>query len=343
MRRLGYLPALDGVRGVAIALVIATHYWGIPGGGPLGVGLFFVLSGFLITTLLLEELDLGRLDLKGFYARRCRRLLPALALLLTVYVVVRGGPGLRVAALAGLYAGNIVQAVWPASPITGSALAHLWSLAQEEQFYLVWPVLLGLLARSRRLLAILCALTVALIAYRAAIASSGTLNASRTYAPDFHSDWLLAGAVLAVLRRRGVQWNEAAALGAFVIIFVGAILNPWTEAWFVWQAPIFMAGCALLVGAAHSPTQMAGLLSLRPLVLLGRISYSLYLWHVPVFAALGYRQPLFALPISLAAAGLSYRFVEQPFRRRRMGGGRAAPTPAIPGPLAVVNAAPKSS
>ena len=328
MQRLGYVPALDGVRGVAIALVLATHYWGLPGGGPLGVGLFFVLSGFLITTLLLEELDTGRFNLKSFYVRRCRRLLPALALLLVVYVAVRGAPGLRIAALAGLYAGNIVEAVWPAGPVTGSALAHLWSLAQEEQFYLVWPLLLAFLARGRRLLTVLCVLTLALIAYRAAIASSVTLNASRTYAPDFHSDWLLAGAVLAVLRRRGMQWNEAAALGAFVTIFVGSLLNPWTQAWFVWQAPIFMAACALLVGAAHSPTQMAGLLSVKPLVLLGKISYSLYLWHVPVYAVFGYRHPLLALPIALAAASLSYRFVEQPFRRRGRAD-RPAPAPAV--------------
>jgi peptidoglycan/LPS O-acetylase OafA/YrhL len=328
MQRLGYVPALDGIRGVAIALVIATHYWGLPGGGPLGVGLFFVLSGFLITTLLLEELDLGRLSLRNFYARRCRRLLPALALLLAVYVVVRGEPGLQVAALGGLYGGNIVEAFWPSSPVTGSALAHLWSLAQEEQFYLVWPLLLVLLARGRRLLILLCTLTMALIAYRAVIASGGTLNASRTYAPDFHSDWLLAGAVLAVVRRRGFRWNEAAALGAFVTILVGSIVNPWTQAWFVWQAPIFMVGCALLVGAAHSQTQMAGLLSVRPLVLLGEISYSLYLWHVPVFAVFGYRHPFLALPVSLAAAGLSYRFVEQPFRRRRRVT-REAPAPVI--------------
>jgi peptidoglycan/LPS O-acetylase OafA/YrhL len=315
MQRLGYVPALDGLRGVAIALVIATHYWGLPGGGPLGVGLFFVLSGFLITTLLLEELDTGRLDLKSFYVRRCRRLLPALAVLLVLYLAVRGASGLRVVALGGLYAGNIVQAAWPSGPVTGSALAHLWSLAQEEQFYLVWPLLLVLLARSRRLLSLLCALTLALIMYRAAIASTETLNASRTYAPDFHSDWLLAGAVLAVLRRRGVRWNELAALGGFVAVFVGSLLNPWTQAWFVWQAPIFMIGCCLLVGAAHSPTQMSELLSLRPLVLLGRISYSLYLWHIPVFAVLGYHHPLLALPLSIAAATLSYKFVEQPFRQ----------------------------
>jgi peptidoglycan/LPS O-acetylase OafA/YrhL len=88
---------------------------------------------------------------------------------------------------------------------------------------------------------------------------------------------------------------------------------------------------------------MAALLSLRPLVLLGRISYSLYLWHVPVFAVFGYRHPLFALPISLAAAGLSYRFVEQPFPRRRMGDDREAPTRAIPLPLAAVRSAPEST
>ena len=115
MTRLGYVPALDGLRGVAILLVLAGHYTGKPAGaGGIGVGLFFVLSGFLITTLLLEELAAkGQLSLRGFYLRRARRLFPALAVLLAVYLVVlgiRGQNGLPTVILGGLYIGNIVQA-----------------------------------------------------------------------------------------------------------------------------------------------------------------------------------------------------------------------------------------
>jgi peptidoglycan/LPS O-acetylase OafA/YrhL len=322
--RLGYIPALDGLRGVAIVLVIACHYFRFPlDGGPVGVGLFFVLSGFLITTLLLEErADSGGVRIGRFYARRARRLLPALAVLLVVYLVVRGAKGedgVAVAAAAGLYVGNVVQAFGVDDVLSGTCLAHLWSLAQEEQFYLVWPFLLLLGLRARRVLLWLSLALAALIVYRAALTLGGASAARLYYAPDTRADALLAGAVLAVWRHRGgLSVAEPVALAGFTVVFFGLFVNPWAHAWSIWQAPLIVAGSAALVAASCGSTQMAALLSSRPLVGIGKVSYSLYLWHVPIFCAFGYRRPELALPAAALVAALSYRYVEQPFRRRSL-------------------------
>jgi peptidoglycan/LPS O-acetylase OafA/YrhL len=318
-RGLGYVPALDGLRGVAIALVLATHYFGLPGAGASGVGLFFVLSGFLITTLLIEErADRGSISLGNFYRRRARRLLPALALLLATYLIVRGAQGqngLRVVALAGLYFGNVVQAFSLHDNVGGTSLAHLWSLAEEEQFYLVWPLVLLAVTRARRPLLWVAGLVVALTAYRAALATGGGSVTRLYYGPDTHADWLLGGALLAFAGRRRIP--EPVVLAAFGLLVAGTTVNPWTRAWETWQATVLMLGCVVLVAAASAKTPLAEVLSVRPLVGLGKISYSVYLWHIPVFAALDYRHPLAAIPLTLLAAILSYHFVEQPFRRRR--------------------------
>src|SRR5438093_1585780 len=155
-RRLGYRPALDGVRGIAIAIVVAFHAFGWPAAGTLGVDLFFVLSGFLITTLLLEEhARSGRIGIRAFYLRRARRLLPALFALLVPFllialaaVVFRGSsPSALFLGLGAAltYTSNIVVAADPSA--VPAALIHLWSLGAEEQFYIVWPLLLVVLMR----------------------------------------------------------------------------------------------------------------------------------------------------------------------------------------------------
>ena len=331
MKRLGYVPALDGLRGIAILLVVATHYFGLPGGGPIGVGLFFVLSGFLITTLLLEEHSIsGQIRLRDFYLRRARRLLPGLIALLIGYSAVVGLSGLRVVAIAGFYTANIAEAFWNPNPIAHTALAHLWTLAQEEQLYLVWPALLLVVVRTRRQTALVAALLVALIGYRMAyVGLDGGISVNRLYGPDLHADWLLAGVLLAFVRRRGHSIPDVAATAAFAALFIGLLLNPWTQMWFVWTCTLFLAASVALVGAAVSDTQMAMLLSARPLTWLGRISYSLYLWHVPVFAVFSYRHALLALPIAILVAWLSYRFVEQPFRRRRVSRSSTPQTTAV--------------
>ena len=149
--RFGHVPALDGVRGIAIAAVVGFHFFDTPSGGGIGVDLFFVLSGFLITTLLLEEQSTtGRISLVEFYKRRGRRLLPGLGALLAAAaaVLLTGGSSVvspRSLIGGAFYVTNIIDAF---HPIHG-ALQHLWTLAEEEQFYLLWPIVLLWLLRRR--------------------------------------------------------------------------------------------------------------------------------------------------------------------------------------------------
>jgi peptidoglycan/LPS O-acetylase OafA/YrhL len=318
-----YRPALDGLRGVAIALVVLFHA-GLLSGGYIGVDVFFVLSGFLITSLLLEEhRSSGRINLEAFYVRRARRILPALLALLIVYAVVDEASGhnaVRTIALAGFFSANAVQAFISPNPLGFAGLAHLWSLAQEEQFYLVWPVLL-VIAR-RRLLPVLVIAATAEFAYRTALAIDGASWERIYYGPDSHADGLLLGALLAVaLARRPFVLREPLPVISFALLMVGAMLGPLTDLGWIVIWPFLLAGCVGMTAAAATETKMAELLAVKPFVGLGRISSSLYLWHVPVMIGLydvtGHRHLLLALPISLTLAYLSYRFVEQPLRRRR--------------------------
>ena len=337
MRRLGYTPALDGVRGVAIAIVLVEHFGLLPTSGgyaafPItgGIDLFFVLSGFLITTLLLEEqAETGRISLRGFYARRARRLLPGLFMMLAVFAaiaVAKGIDPLPDLARYGFYTGNIARTLTHTS-VTTSGLEHLWSLAEEEQFYLVWPLLLILFMRARRLLLLTVALAVTLILWRAYLALSGA-GWQLYYRPDTHSDGLMIGAVLAIILQRRPLSLPAGLQPWLVAAFAGwCVVGPYF-AWEIVGRPVLELLCAGLVLAAATKSELAAGLSWQPLVWLGKISYSLYLWHFMLLWAFGWH-PLQALPVSFAAAWLSYRFVEQPFRRHRRTFGEAAlPVPA---------------
>jgi peptidoglycan/LPS O-acetylase OafA/YrhL len=337
MRRLGYTPALDGVRGIAIAIVLVEHFGLLPTTGgyavlPItgGIDLFFVLSGFLITTLLLEEhAETGRISLRGFYARRARRLLPGLFVMLAVFAaiaVAKGIDPLPDLARYGFYTGNIAMAR-AHNAATSSGLGHLWSLAQEEQFYLVWPLLLILFTRARRLLPLTIALAAGLILWRAHLAVDG-VGRQLYYRPDTHSDGLIIGAVLAIVLRRRPLLLPAGWQPWLVAAFAGwCVVGP-LFAWEIVGRPVLELLCAGLVLAAVTESQLAVGLAWSPLVWLGKISYSLYLWHFMLLWAFGWN-PLRALPVSFAAAWLSYRFVEQPFRRHRRTLG-AATLPARP-------------
>jgi peptidoglycan/LPS O-acetylase OafA/YrhL len=302
----GYIPALDGLRGIAIAIVVAYHAFGQPRGGWLGVDLFFVLSGFLITRLLLLERPIR---LRAFYARRARRLLPALLALLAGYLVLGGG--LAAVARYGLYSGNAYEAFRPGASLQLNGLNHLWSLAQEEQFYLVWPAALLAVRRLRRPAVVLASLAVTLIGYRALLAATGAGDARVYFAPDTNVDGLLLGAALGFrspqVSRRLVRTATVLAAGAVALVSSTAVLDAWT-------IPLFELSAVVLVAAA-----VAGTLHLPGvLVRLGRISYSLYLWHFVVLWALHWRHPLLAVVLSVAVAAASTRWVERPFRRRRL-------------------------
>jgi peptidoglycan/LPS O-acetylase OafA/YrhL len=321
MKKLGYVPALDGLRGVAIALVVVYHAGLLPGGF-LGVDLFFVLSGFLITTLLLEEhAASGVISLRRFYVRRARRLLPALLALLALLTIgaVTSSP-VNTALLGDIgwtlaYAANIVRA-------TGhhflTPLTTMWSLAEEEQFYFLWPgILIACLARftPRRIGWALFAVACAVSAWRVTLTLSGASTQRIVFSPDSHFDPLLIGCALAFLCRARprlpVAWPVAGPLLAAVVALAVSGSR------FSLLAGYSLAGlaCAGLVSDAAAGRARA--LAWQPLVWLGKISYSLYIWQALAFAlAYASNRPLpIFLPLAVGLAWLSYRYVEEPFRR----------------------------
>src|ERR1700723_822511 len=306
-------PGLDGVRALAVLAVMAFHEGASElTGGFLGVDVFFVLSGFLITDLLATQYDLrGRLNLRDFWSRRARRLLPALALMLIVVTaaatVIEPGQSasLRLALLAAVtYTSNWYQILPPvsSSPPLGlfpaqPPLDHLWSLAIEEQFYLIWPVLLWLLIfrlNGRR-----ARVTATLI-----LAASSALVMALEYSPgdpslvyygtDTRASALLIGAALAlafplatVASLPAAQVKRLDAAGV-----VGLVLLAWAAGHFsgndraVYPFGLILAaaGAAGLVAAAAGTGVIAAMTSLLPLRWVGIRSYGIYLWHWPVIA-----------------------------------------------------------
>jgi peptidoglycan/LPS O-acetylase OafA/YrhL len=353
-RRLGYRPALDGVRGIAIAIVVAFHAFGWPVAGTLGVDLFFVLSGFLITTLLLEEYERsGRIGTRAFYVRRARRLLPALFALLVPFllialsaVVFRGSlPSSLLLGLGGAltYTSNIVVAADPSA--VPAALIHLWSLGAEEQFYIVWPLLLVVLIRRGGVRIIGRALGVLLVVavlYRLQLLLRGASIERLYYAPDTHADSLLVGCAFGWLFVRGrLPWfiaserarNVSIAVSLAAVIAAAVLLGhvPSRLAYELQLVPTVFAVAAgvFIACAALGGSSVARALSASPLAFLGRISYSLYLWHLPLLVAFaglhrefGLRS-IAAVVAAVAVATVSRFMIELPVLAR----GRTAPPP----------------
>ncbi len=342
--RLGYRPELDGVRGVAILLVMLVHLHEWPRGGFLGVDVFFTLSGFLITTLLLEEWQArGMISLRHFYARRALRLFPAVVVLLVAYgafALASGGPYLGTR-LAGVAYGATYSANWPQAfglPFPEQEIGFLWTLAIEEQYYLLWPglLLLGLgVARlsPRGLLPAISCLVLAVWVWRAVLAEAG--EGRRVYfGTDTRLDQILLGAALAAWFVR----RPASAKGSWALRlagWAGVAYLAWRlfdSIYFRWWYPtvgiasIGLASVAVLgcVVTRSSPT-LGWVLRRRSLRWVGALSYSLYLWHVPairavdrtVLADVTLVKILAGVALSFLLAAASYRFVEQPFLRRR--------------------------
>jgi peptidoglycan/LPS O-acetylase OafA/YrhL len=343
-----YWPSLDGLRGVAIAAVIAFHL-GYLGGGWVGVDVFFVLSGFLITSLLLEEqARSGTVRLRAFWARRARRLLPALMLVLVALALYAwaGGAGVVPAQLRSPAVATMLYfANWQQIAAGHDYFAHfqavnslqpMWSLAVEEQYYLVWPVLfLGLAwlgrRRSTRTLVILTASLAAASAVWMGVAAH-TQGFERAYLGTDTRAWelLLGGLGAMALRsrqpvRRPGLWSWATVVAACGV-GVGTAWAGGPPSW-VWDGGLVaIATCVvvIVVGSVRHPDgPVARLLAIAPLRWLGRISYSLYLWHWPVIVVLttattglsGASLLTCRLAAMLGAAGLSYFVIEQPIRR----------------------------
>jgi peptidoglycan/LPS O-acetylase OafA/YrhL len=348
--RLGYRPALDGVRGLAVSFVFLFHVSefafqfnpSIIPAGFLGVDIFFVLSGFLITSLLLEEWDKsGQISLRRFYARRFFRLIPALLLLLTCsslfVTITKSRDAAQSAYWTSLYsifyATNWINALRLA-PIS-EPLGHLWSLAIEEQFYLVWPALLLILLKLKVRRTTIVVGGILLIA--AVCAHRSMLNEPGLYRPriysafDTRADSLIAGCVAAMivswgllpasrLFRKALGWSALASLLVvdFYLQNAFGIVDPTLYSYGFTVFAIAVA--VLLIQLTSAPPRLfKRFLEHSPFVWAGKLSYSIYLWHFPVCVTIaslafpGWLKACLAVVLTLTLSSLSYYFVEKPF------------------------------
>jgi len=297
---LGYQPSLDGLRGVAV-LAVMTYHSGLIRGGFLGVDMFFTLSGFLITRLLLQErAATGAINLKGFYVRRALRLLPALIvflLLWTCFLLVTVPP--EYWGIVGGYVAAVLFDVANWAGIHGLPMGifgHTWSLAIEEQFYLIWPlavaVLVGGLRRPRLIACLLALAAVVSFAWRLHLAVGGATERRIYWATDAHADGLLIWADLAFLLAGGGRLTRAGSVAsamafAAVVGLLGLLAAvPFNPSYaYGMSTLVALATSALEVGRPGS--RVARLLEARWLVWADRISYALYLWHFPIFSQFG--------------------------------------------------------
>ncbi len=351
----GHVAGLDGLRAFAVIVVVLFHL--TPGavvGGYLGVDVFFVVSGFIITRLLLvEHVSTGRIRLGAFWLRRARRLLPALVVLLlacsSAALLVGGdvlvGIGAQLAT-ALTFSSNWYFIASGSDYFASTApelFRNLWSLAVEEQFYLLWPLVLLLvvlrLPRAGRI-AVLALATLASAAAMAVLLTPGNPT-SVYYNTGAHAFGLTIGALLAVVSRwwspRALEWPRAARRGlgvAGALAFAGlvalSILMPGEEDW-AYHGGLLAAAVltAVLIAAFLVPgSPLARAIDVAPLRWIGHRSYGIYLWHWPVFVLLAAALPDWtsepalawalggiAAVITVAAAALSFRCVETPIRR----------------------------
>jgi peptidoglycan/LPS O-acetylase OafA/YrhL len=345
------VSGIDGLRTLAVALVLVYHVdHGLLPGGSIAVDVFFTISGFVITRLLLAEYTrTGTIALLPFYRRRWQRLVPALLALCAVCMALAATTSLwafegswQAAGLAATFVTNVVRAMEP-GPYTGNPLAHTWSLGVEEQFYLLWPLLLlGLLRRlrARTVLMGTAALCVVPFLWRCVLWNPDA--AHRIYnGTDTRADQLLAGALVAVVlaRLRADDprlallrtWAGRLALPALALLALVAWQVPVAEDAGVWTALWYTAGFlgvavaagTLVAGLELRPDSLLSrLLALAPLAWTGRnLSYGIYLWHYPavrLLAALGLEDGRLAATVvlTLTMALLSYYLVEAPILRR---------------------------
>ena len=353
--RLRQLPGLDGLRAVAVVAVIVYHlnpHW-LPGGF-LGVDIFFVISGYLITALLLSEFHRSNeVSLPRFWARRARRLLPALGVLLVAVTLLASGFARD--ALGSLQ-GDLPAAIfyvlnwvllfghdsYTASFGRPPLLQHLWSLSVEEQFYLLWPPVLLLMLRRRftrshvAVMALggagLSALLMGLL-YRPGHNPSGVYFGTHTHAEGLLIGCALAAAVppwrmTAAVAPRARRVLERSGVAAMAIVVLGLIGLGFNSSWTYRGGMVLVdvATAVVVATVAHPASRLGAGLARQPLRWLGLRSYSLYLWHWPIFemtrpgpdlAWSTVPDVLLRLSLTAAAAELTYRYVEQPWRDGR--------------------------
>lgn len=333
---------LDGIRALAILGVLGVHAnVGLMRGGHLGVAVFFVLSGYLITTLLTEEFRLtGTVKLRYFYVRRCARLLPALAVVLAAYglfALAIGEPTRQVlfgVGASALYSVNIVMAFVDSQAV--DLFRWAWTLSYEEQFYLLWPFcLLAALRRGRLswLLTMAVALSALAEVLRCVLPLGSEAALWRLYiGPDTRMDGLLIGCLLALaLARHPIgkveRWAAPLGAGAIAVIAVtytvSSMSRRTTYAVGIIAAELATAALILSVTATRD-SWVARVLSVRAVTHVGQISYGLYLWNIPVHHATRHVWHNLApipgvlvwLTVTFALAEASHRWVERPVLAR---------------------------
>lgn len=339
---MAYLPFIDGLRAVAIIGVVIYH--AMPGmlpGGFAGVDVFFVISGFLITRFILEEMRSGTFSLRQFYIRRARRLLPAAIFCFFVVSVISAfvllpdaywylGRSLLAAAL--MYANIFFYNTggYFSAPALEKPLLHTWSLAVEDQFYLTWPLILFVLfaqLRRRTALGVVFALAVASLAY-SEMALERNSEAAFFLLPSRAWELLVGGLIaLSTLRLQlgSALSNAIAGVGAAAIFASFWLLRGDGHFPGLGAVPACVGTAAIVIASLNQATLISRLLATRPLVFLGQVSYSFYLWHWPLISLLSYHlerqlhatEAIVVVALSFVISVLSWKFVERPFRQRR--------------------------
>lgn len=362
MLKLGYRPALDGIRGISVLFVLLAHIenpWLNLKGGWVGVRFFFVLSGFLITSLLLEERrETGLIALWSFYARRGLRLLPALILCVGVLCVLSAftdqpwrSASIRMGSIASLFYMSNILMIYGKFPAL--ELCHTWSLSIEEHFYLVWPWVVAWATRGAgrlRIRWIVLAL-VALGIWRFWVYNQSYDRSRVYYGTDTNIPGPLLGAALAVLfdrvkfEKRSITIVSLAGVAALlispVLLMTCAQQRSGRLDWFVFSGGVSLVdlvGVGLICGAFYGPVQR--ILESRWLVWMGKVSYGLYLWHFPLLWYSRderwnrtYLTEAIAIAATFAIVAASYYLVERPLLRRfkpRFGSTATPSTAAVP-------------
>jgi len=338
---LRYRPDIDGLRAVAVLAVVAFHagLWPVTGGF-VGVDVFFVISGYLITSLIVQELERGAFSLTRFYERRIRRIFPALFTVLAacaLFAFLVFAPEdmrqfSRTLTATALFVSNFFFASrtdYFDAPLDTHPLLHTWSLAVEEQFYIVFPLLLLLTYRFGRKVWAGAIGALFVVSLAASVWLTNTDPAAAFFVTPTRAWELMLGALLAAgavpaIRSQAVR--EVAALAGIGLIGLAVFAFSPETPFPGWTALVPCLGTALLIQSAGHGAQstVSRALSLKPVVFVGLISYSLYLWHWPllVFARYVNFGPLDTLQVvgivaaSFLLAALSWAFIEQPFRRK---------------------------
>lgn len=336
------ISSVDGLRGVAIGLVLLRHYIPpvFPNAGIIGVDLFFVISGFVITgTMFSEHSKFGRISLRDFFVRRALRLLPALYFMLAIYIaVVAATKGAMGTDLGGAVQGALMSVLYvfnfgASAGVTPEELGPLWTLSVEEQFYILWPlVLVALMFRKASGRGIVIGLGSAILLFWLVRPTTWMLLGNSIYnLPTTWADALILGAMMAVAKRHGIVPTFMRHIptlrilqGMAWVVVVGAIFLPELKSSFAGYAfllPLLAVSMGVIVwSAAEAPDMRTSKLwAWKPIVWLGGISYSLYLWNYLVrewtMAAIS-PNPWIALvvgvPASFLLAWVSLRFVETP-------------------------------